>query len=184
MIYLSNGFKKIGEDIYVYKNFLSVEERQSLENFVKNIKEEDWFGRTSINFPESEVIRNKIRDNVDKNYMVGETAFFVRLKKGEIHGPHSDNHDFLEIRKLSESLKEGEDYYLAPDNKYGIVVYINDFEGGELHYINQNITYKPEAGDMVIHSAEEHCRHEVKEVLSDRYSHPNFLYQKIKVPKR
>ena len=180
----NNNFKQIGEDIYVFKNFLSVQERESLTNFVKQIPETSWFGRNSMGFIQTKMIRDRIRDNVDESYTVGETEFFVRLKSGDIHGPHSDNHDFLDLRKASQTLVEGQPFDLVPDNKYGIVVYLNDFKGGELRYINQNIIYKPEAGDMVIHSAEEHCMHEVLEVKSEyRYSHPNFLYQRIRVPR-
>lgn len=180
----NKNFQKIGEDIYVFKNFLTIEERKDLTDFVSSIPDSDWFGRNSIRSSQTKMIRDRIRENVDASYSVGETEFFVRLKRGDIHGPHSDNHDFLDIRKASESFVEGQDFDLVPDNKYGIVVYLNDFEGGELHYINQNIIYKPEAGDMVIHSAEENCMHEVLEVSSDyRYSHPNFLYQRIKVPR-
>ena len=180
----NENFKEIGNDIYVFKNFLFPEETKYLTDFVSKIPEDKWFGRNSVRVDQTKMIRDRIRENVDMSYSVGETEFFVRLKSGDIHGPHSDNHDFLDLRKASQTLVEGQPFDLVPDNKYGIVVYLNDFEGGELRYINQNIIYKPEAGDMVIHSAEEHCMHEVLEVKSEyRYSHPNFLYQRIRVPR-
>jgi hypothetical protein len=180
----NDSFKKIGEDIYVFKNFLSVEETKYLTDFVSKISEENWFGKYSIGFNETKIIRDRIIENIDPSYSLGETECFARLKRGETHGQHSDNHDFLDIRKASQSLIEGQPFDLVPDNKYGIVVYLNNFDGGELRYINQNIIYKPEAGEMVIHSAEENCMHEVLPVKSDyRYIHPNFLYQRIKVPR-
>jgi hypothetical protein len=106
------------------------------------------------------------------------------LSVGDTWGLHADNGAFLDIRKQSLLLKEGEEFILKNNNIFGTVAYINDFGGGELRYPNQSITYKPEPGDLVIHSAEDHCTHEVLKVTSGvRYSYSNGIYEKIKVPK-
>lgn len=59
-----------------------------------------------------------------------------------------------------------------PSIKYGIVYYVNsDFEGGELFYPKLNITYKPEAGDLIIHPGTLEYMHGVRDVKSGvRYS--------------
>jgi hypothetical protein len=80
-------------------------------------------------------------------------------------------------------LKKNDKFYWAEDKKYGIVVYFNEFEGGEIYYPNQDIEYKPNPGDLIIHSAEEHCLHGVRPVKSDiRYSMSGHIYNMIKVP--
>lgn len=175
--------KKIGEDIYVVNNFLDEDECDQYYGIVSSLPENRWHNKHSDNVNEVEGLRLKLRDFFIDEYMIGETLFFGRLKNGESHGRHSDNHDFLDLRKASESLKPGQKYNLVPNNIYGIVVYLNDFDGGELFYSYQNITYKPQKGDLVFHSAEDHCIHEVLNVKSEiRYVHPNFLFKYIKVP--
>ena len=106
------------------------------------------------------------------------------MKKGAKWGLHSDNHDFLELRRQSESLQEDDPFDLAPNNIVGLVLYFNDFEGGRLHYPEQNLEYQPKKGDLVMHSSEEHCLHGVSELISDvRYSHSNNLFNLIRIPK-
>jgi hypothetical protein len=62
---------------------------------------------------------------------------------------------------------------------YATVAYFNKFEGGEIYYPNQNITYKPNIGDLIIHGADENCSHGVKVVLSEkRYSYAAHIYRK------
>jgi len=38
--------------------------------------------------------------------------------------------------------------------EWGAVIYLTDFEGGELYYPDQDITCKPNAGDIVIHRSD------------------------------
>ena len=44
--------------------------------------------------------------------------------------------------------------YSGFDKKWGGVIYISDFEGGELYYPDVNIECKPNKGDMVIHRSD------------------------------
>ena len=62
-------------------------------------------------------------------------------------------------------------------------LYFNNFEGGELYYPNQNIIYKPKAGELVIHGSHDECAHGVKPVKSEvRYSYSNSIRKIVKVP--
>jgi hypothetical protein len=187
------GFEKIGEDIFVYKNFVSVSELNTIQNVILNLTEEQWNNGlpgdhwlcNKISNPNKTLnfIRERIISFLPEGYFLGNGKSFVKLFKGDSWGPHADAHDFYDIRKKAAQLKENEPYQLADNEKWGLVVYFNDFEGGSLYYPNQNIEYKPNAGDLVIHSAEEHCLHGVKPVLSEiRYSHSNHIFDKIKVP--
>jgi hypothetical protein len=93
------------------------------------------------------------------------------------------NEEIAKMRKMM-GLKEGEDFDIAENSIAGLIMYLNDFEGGEIYYSNQDVTYYPKAGDLVIHSSQEHCRHQVQEVKSDiRYSHSSHLFNLIPVPK-
>jgi hypothetical protein len=66
---------------------------------------------------------------------------------------------------------------------YGLVVYLNAFAGGEIEYSLQQIKYAPKPGDLIIHSAQNYCRHFVHPVVKGpRYSYSNAIYKKIKIP--
>jgi len=60
---------------------------------------------------------------------------------------------------------------------YGSILYWNDdFEGGELSYVNLGIDYKPVAGDLVFHPGTIEYTHGVKDVTSGiRYSSTTFI---------
>lgn len=190
MFYNNPNFKKIGNDIYVYENFISKEELELINNRINSgidlwahndplDKRQHW----SLRVEETSFIVPRLQSLIGDNYFVRDHANIIRLKMGDDWGLHSDNHEFIAIRELSKTLKDGEDFELVDNNIWGIVIYFNDFVGGEIFYPEQNIEYKPNAGDLVIHSSDEHCIHGVKPVLSDaRYSHSNAIYEKIKVP--
>ena len=40
-----DGFEKLGEDIYVYHNFVTEEECDSILDIAKSLSEEEWIGR-------------------------------------------------------------------------------------------------------------------------------------------
>jgi hypothetical protein len=130
--------------------------------------------------PIKERFSNKLEDEI----FMGLNLGVVRMKSGDSWGLHSDNHDSLYLREKSAKLKDGEDFTLEFNNIWGIVMYFNDFEGGDIFYPEQGISYHPKKGDLLIHSSEDHCLHGVSKLISEvRYSHSNNLFNYIKVPK-
>jgi hypothetical protein len=184
-------FTKLGNDIYVYKNFLSQEEiKPIIDKINGNI--DLWSHcdpknpqqRNSIQINETMFINEKLKTLIDNKYFIKDHSTVVRLKNGDEWGLHSDNHDYLHVRELSKNLKANEEFELVDNNIWGVVIYFNNFKGGEIFYPEQNIEYKPMPGDLVIHSSDEHCIHGVRPVLSDfRYSYSNAIYETIKIPK-
>lgn len=93
----------------------------------------------------------------------------IRWKLGSFLGAHSDGSD------------QPEDY---PVMKIGSLIYLNDdYEGGELHFNDYNITIKPSPGDLVIFP--NHYMHEVFMVLAKgentrRHTMPTFYVVTIK----
>lgn len=189
-----DGFEKLGEDIYVYHNFVSEEDCDSITSIAKSLSEDGWIGRfntdgeghknSKISIDLLLPIHERIRSILDDGIFLGANLSLVRMRKGAKWGLHADNHDFLKLREASLNLKDDEEFEVYPNNIVGIVIYFNEFEGGCLNYPNQGVTYQPQKGDLVMHSSEENCLHEVTELLSDvRYSHSNNLYNLIKAPK-
>jgi hypothetical protein len=188
------AFINLGEDIYVYPNFVSENDCKEIIEEIESIPEEKWVGqfneglqgneRTLIWINKIIPVHEKIKSLLDENVYLSGGLAAIRMKLGTEGPHHSDNFEFLEIREASNQLKPGEDFDLAKNNIAGLIVYFNDFEGGEIYYSNQDVTYAPKAGDLVIHSSEDHCKHQVKKLKSEiRYSHSNNLFDYIKVPK-
>ncbi|MEY3434797.1 MAG: hypothetical protein RLZZ195_279 [Pseudomonadota bacterium] len=184
-------FEKIGEEIYVYKNFLSKEFCEDLVNSIKKIEDKDWdligesgryFSKPgTVNFePIYENIISSI--NLEDGFNIQHGSRALKMIKDSFMSPHADNVEYDSLEKQALEYVEGEPYDLRENTHYGMVIYLNDFEGGELEYVNQNIIYKPNVGDFVIHSAKENCTHGVKKVLSDvRYSYSNNIFNFVKI---
>lgn len=186
-------FTEIGKDIYVYKNFIEKSVCDKLLKNVEDIEEDAWqlvsdAGRYlsspgSINF---EYVNNKISQEIGiaEGFFTNTISRALKIVKGGYMGPHADNVEYENIIRQSEDYVDGDPYDLRENSHYGIVFYFNDFEGGELFYPKQNVVYKPDPGDLVIHSAREHCTHGVKEVTGGtRYSYANNIATFIKTKK-
>jgi hypothetical protein len=185
-----NNFEKIGEEIYVYKNFLSEKECNNIVNVLEAMPEEEWvFDRPEIKHKRTEPleeilnVRSKLNKLIPEGLFLGMASTATRLVTGDSWGEHSDVHDFAEIDKIANSYIEGMPYVEKELSVYGTVVYFNEFEGGQIYYPTQNIVYAPKPGDLVIHSSAPLCLHGVKPVISEkRYSYSNHIYKNIKVP--
>jgi hypothetical protein len=189
-----NGSITLGTDIYVYPDFVSKEECEKIVNCIKSIPESDWTPRfneagqghetSHVSISEIELINQRLKDILDEGVYLGDSISPTRMKRGTIGTHHSDNFDFLKTIEASSTLKDHEDFELAENNIAGLIMYFNDFEGGELYYSNQDVIYHPKSGDLVLHSSGLHCKHQVQEIKSEvRYSHSSNLFNFIKVPK-
>lgn len=188
------GFKVLGEDIYVYNNFVTEEECNEILSLIETFKEEKWIGRFYTNgeghkWYDQDIdllipIKKRIENLLNDEVYLGHNLSIVRMVKGNNWGLHSDNHDFKEIIEASKNLKENEEFELRENVVMGLIFYFNDFEGGYVYYPTQKIEYQPKKGDLIIHGAGKNCLHGVAELKSDvRYSHSNHFYTIVKVPK-
>ena len=193
--FLEKGFQKRGEDIYVYENFISKEEIEFIIPILDKIRINaeydpstigtDFENRVTRTIEEISFLPQRIKDLFEDKYIVNPHISINILSEGDLWLPHYDSNDFIQIRETAKTLKDGEPYKIVDDSHYGIVTYFNSVEsGGELVYIKQNISYTPNPGDLVVHSAEENCTHKVNKVLKGyRYSYSNNLRVELKVPK-
>ena len=188
-------FKEIGKNIYVYNNFLSNEECDLILEDILKLKEDDWYNPPDItaknyfgSVSKLESIKN-LRKKMIPLMLDSSYCYFggraVKLLKGASRKPHADIYEYQEIADKANEYIEGQNFELADLLTHGTIVYFNEFEGGELFYPNQNnLEYKPQKGDFLVHGAEEECKHGVKEVLSDlRYSAVGHFFKHTKVPK-
>lgn len=190
MLNTNKEIKNIGKDIWVIKNFVTNDEIKNIKNVLNSIKKEDWNcdhpdGHCRINLIDYVgKFTQRIQSMLPDGLFVHEIGAVNKLSINQGHGIHSDNHDFLEVRNLNKLIKEFDEFKWVDNNVFGLVIYLNDdYEGGEIFYTKQNITYKPESGDLIIHSAEEHCEHGVHPVKTNvRYSISSSIREKIKNP--
>lgn len=172
----------LGEKIFLYKNFLSAEEIFEYNLIINSLSEKDWSPADWSLDPEVNLmfyskpikkildLREKISNLLPKELFLGEGDFFIKLLKNATWGEHSDGENYEDVINF---FNEDPDKELVEMSApvYGLIVYFNEFDGGEIYYPRQKIEYKPDAGDLIIHSAGKECSHEVKAVKSkSRYS--------------
>lgn len=189
------GFTEIGDNIFVYKNFMSDEECDAIMKDILDLPDDSWetpFLATAKNYyangRQTESIRavkKRIAALMDKDCYATPGGRASKLLKGASRRAHADIDQFKDVLEASEKYVDGEEFDLADLITYGTIIYFNDFEGGEVFYPEQNnLEYKPVKGDLVVHGAEEKCKHGVKEILSDvRYFSVGHFFKFVKVPK-
>jgi predicted 2-oxoglutarate/Fe(II)-dependent dioxygenase YbiX len=89
-------------------------------------------------------------------------------------GVHIDN-DAL----VSDDVEENQ--YKYKDN-LSALLYLNDgYTGGELHFMNESISFKPKPGSLIFFQGDADKPHKVKEVLSgNRYNIVSF-YEPVEI---
>lgn len=146
------NFIKLHDMVWIYKNFLSLDECQDTIEKIENGEFHSVTpnGANQIKF-NSNFIREKINLIInDKNTFQGSISSY-NTPAGVFWKAHTD---------LSG----------PTDQKYekqsGIVGYLNKFDGGELLFPDYGIVIKPEPGDLLIHHAS--CYHSVALTKSEK----------------
>jgi hypothetical protein len=182
------NYKKIEKNIHVLKNFTTEEERIFFIQIAENASKKDWekdprkWWNNKIMFIgeknfENEHVKNIYKrindlfDNQQKENFLGGLHTVHRMQPGESMFPHSDNPSGV-----------GVDYKLIGLTNYvifGMVLYHNDFNGGEIYYKHLGISYKPEKGDLLMHPGSIKYSHGTRPVLpgNNRYISTMFLYE-------
>lgn len=182
------NFEILGENIYVYKNFISESEINKVLEEVKNVTHwiiDENFKNTMerCNTKTTGYIREKIQNLLGDGYFASSSEHIVKMTKGNEWPPHSDVHDFELIEYLSEQYREGEDFTSHELSVFGTIVYYKLPEsGGGLYYPKQSIEYMPSPGDLVIHGSGSYCEHGVTKIFNgERYSTSGNIYKIVKI---
>jgi Rps23 Pro-64 3,4-dihydroxylase Tpa1-like proline 4-hydroxylase len=171
--------EELSNNIFYIKDFLSKEENEHFIKIVKEIPNDSW---SILNDHHHESFHNKfydhnngyinksIREKINKiPFNLSNIAItgFNRVLR-QLPGNHMEAH-----------VDEINDQANGSSREYAAVVYLNDdYQGGELSYINFNLHIKPEAGSLMIFKTGPEYLHEVKTVLgtSPRYCLPGFIF--------
>jgi len=134
----TQDFTEINGKVWLYKNFLSYDECKNEIKKVNsgNVNKITDNGVKEINF-DNKFIKYKLTKLMKKDAYIGNImAYDTPINK--FWALHTD----LEGETNKNYNKH-----------WGIVGYLNDFEGGELLFPDYGIVIKPEKGDLVIHHA-------------------------------
>lgn len=185
----------LDENIFYIDNFISPEDIDfMLKIFYENnpkfvIKEVHGIHEVCdfINHPESQKIWNQLGEKIKKlfnndkeratnlssdvrliNYYSDDTT--SRGHKEWAMIPHSDTFD---IKSESEKV-----LVQVLVNKGFVLFFTDNFDGGEIVYVNKNISFKPKAGTLLCHPGSAEYTHGVNKFFgSDRIIVAGFVHQ-------
>lgn len=196
--------EEIYKGIFVVRNFLKKEEVEALERQFSEMTEEDWrtqyteslyafikkqYGVDTIE--EAQALGHNIKIDeewVDKNATIKEYAVMEginsRLNKVFERFPELDLHGVGSIQRQYEGVRLAYhiDSLSNPLVVFANVLYLNDdFTGGELHFPNIDVTYKPEKGSLIVFPSADEYLHGVLPVGPGpvRYALPAFVNRKV-----
>lgn len=173
----------IDPEIYYVENFI---DKEDINVILKDFMDDsDWQLNGVFYLKEAkgerarlllqEKYRKKVSELIDDDYNIVkyQTTLqkYCKTENEYSINPHSDRFD-------AEYLKTGEltSRYVTK----GYIMYFNDeYEGGEVFYVNKNIQIRPRSGMILVHSGFEEYTHGVKKVTSgERYFCSGFVYEK------
>ncbi len=159
--------KELHTGIYEVEGFIPNDDLSVLVDYVTGADDSEWFKKNShglfieVNREDVQQILDSYVAKLGESFS-GKTVLPIkrisRLTEGKNMGVHSDN--------LSE-----------PRCIRGVILYLNDdYSGGEIHYRDVDVTYKPKAGSVIIHDSS--YLHEVLPVTEGtRYMVTTFVWE-------
>ena len=190
------NLERLADEIFIYPNFLSAEECSAIVSEVESNPEQTWantehYAENKEVIPYLQVVNGsslissaheRLSNLVAPDFEPLPSNSINRLLVGQSLQAHWDSPG--EDEQISAEIDDP--YQTCHIVKYGTVIYLSEFTGGEIYYTKQNIEYRPNIGDLVIHSSMEPYEHGVREVTSGvRYVYSTFLIQKgrVELPK-
>jgi len=157
-------FEKVEENIWVIKNFVSQEILDKYKEFIDSLDEKEWWKKNKDwwvgkyvsleDHPEivelSHTVATKVESILSDDVYLGAFGSVHRLTPGQGMFIHTDNP--TELRPLYDDNKN-EVGVTSGHNNYCIlamVLYLNDFNDGNLYFPEIGIDYHGSAGELAI----------------------------------
>jgi hypothetical protein len=170
---------QLENNIFYIKEFLSNEELNYANSLINDIQSDDW---EMLNDVHHESWHNKFYDHND---MVLNKIIMEKINRIIINLPDMVVAGFNRVLRQSPGnnmdahIDEINDQSNGSIREYALVVYLNDdYIGGDLSYVDLDISIKPEAGSLMIFKTGPKYLHEVKTVAGNtpRYCLPAFMF--------
>jgi len=161
----NDNFEQLHGEAWVWHNFLSKEECDSILNKAFS-KEWEHIDKTSLEILGD--FSSRVASGFKENVSVKPFEFLRMYKRGQGMLPHTDIYGWqnriLEGIVGKDHNKDTVEFGYA---SFSTLLYLNDnYKGGEIVYQEYEVEYKPQAGDLLIHSPE--VIHGVKKVQSGK----------------
>jgi hypothetical protein len=176
------NYFQVEKNVHVIKNFTTQEERDWFVSIAESAKEENWWldkrewwsgkilyiGDENLGNIHIQNIFKRIKtlfdDNNDEKWSFGGLMSVHRMREGEAMFLHADN---------PSGTGDLTNYV-----QFGMTMYHTDFNGGEIHYENIGVTYKPEKGDLLMHPGSTRYTHRTLPVKpgNTRYISTTFAF--------
>jgi hypothetical protein len=161
---LITDVEKVEENIWVIKNFASKEILDEYKNYIESIEEKTWWEKNknwwvgkfisvdqdSKIFSTSSKLIQKITSIVNDDVYLGVFGSIHRLTPGQGMFVHTDNptekRPLYDENKKELGVTDGYNNYCI----LAMVLYLNDFNGGNLYFPTLGVEYHGNAGDLVI----------------------------------
>jgi hypothetical protein len=160
---------EIHPGIILVQNFLLQEEIDAIIELCESTPDEEWDKRLRSafgieNLPFAAELKERMYEIFDENeYVVRSLNKIQRREPGDVSSiPAHYARQYEDERCV-----------------YGLTITINDdYEGGELEFVDQEFTIKPEAGSLIYFPATEEYKFKINSVTSDvhRYAIPEQIY--------
>jgi hypothetical protein len=196
--WLGHETEEISDRIFLIKNFLSKDEVDYILEVARSASQSDWegyylegakaiaklkFGRDDIDNLVDEGVFEITTNWIDKSLPIQNKEFTVKIEKRVSRIFEFDEN--LEFKGFSTIQRQYSGTPLVDhvdndtDNslEYALVFYLNnDYNGGQIYFVNQNIQMVPDPGSLLIFPTSSGWRHGVREVLDGptRYVVPCF----------
>jgi hypothetical protein len=181
---------KLADEIYVFKNYIPKDmcdryvallDSYPIESFKEDNETQAWYrDRMSPDILELIDIWEHVSELIYPEYYINPQTQIIASRPGqEGMFVHCDSPG----KGMVDMLTQVDTYSTCSLIDYGVVAYLSEFEGGDVFYPNLGISYKPEAGDVIIHSAFTPYEHGTMPVLSGvRYAFSCFATSKNELP--
>jgi hypothetical protein len=178
----NSGFlnvEELSDNIFYIKNFLSNDDINLFIKKIEKLPEIDW---SILNDHHHESFHNKFYDHNDNEI---NKAIRNKINKVPFNLSEMSINGFNRVLRqlpgnhMEAHVDEINDQPNGAIREYAAVLYLNDnYSGGELSYVNLNISIKPEAGSLMLFKTGPKYLHEVKTVLGNtpRYCLPAFIF--------
>jgi hypothetical protein len=203
--YISSlGYKveEVHYRIFLIKNFLTNEECDELVSIASSATDDEWkdhylsgaiklaelkFGRTDIDNLVKEGLYEITENWLDKNLKIShlKIADTLNIRSQKLFDFREDlvfnGCGTIQRQYEGVPLKHHVDNHTDPSLEYAAVFYLNDdYLGGEVYFVNQDIELRPEKGSLLIFPTSEDWRHGVNAPGPGihRYVIPSFISRK------
>lgn len=172
-------YTSLDENIFFVHNFIDNETIDKITKYAESVDESQWWINKDgkENWWVGKFLY--INDNLDMQYI--NTHITEKIKKifpeRWFVGGMSSVHRMLEGQSMPFHADDAtEDMGNEGFLQYAFVLYLSDFEGGEMVYPNLGLEYKPNKGDLLIHTGTGEYFHGTKPVIGSKIRYVGTTY--------